>query len=99
MTDWSDTAYVVTPTSGEPFTIVVGGRTKWALTELLNAGSRGVTPITNPAPRWSAYIRKLRLLDVEVETVWLDHGGDFAGRHGKYVLRSGVALARAEALA
>jgi len=44
----------------------------------------------NPAPRWSAYVHNLRESGVEIETVTEPHGGDFAGHHGRYVLRCGV---------
>ena len=33
------------------------------------AGTAGCTPIDQPAPRWSAYIHKLRRMGVEVETL------------------------------
>lgn len=87
----SGTSYRVTPSTGEAFCITVKGRDRWALEELRKAGARGCTPIENPAPRWSAYIHNLRELGVEIETIIEPHGGDFAGYHGRYVLRSGVA--------
>jgi hypothetical protein len=68
----------------------VKGRDAWALAELLAAGARGVTPIANPGPRWSAYVRKLRKVGVAIETVHEEHGGIFAGHHARYVLRSPV---------
>jgi hypothetical protein len=66
------------------------GRDAWALAELLKAGIEGCTPITHPGPRWSGYVLKLRKVGVSIETVHEMHGGPFAGRHAKYVLRSSV---------
>lgn len=85
------TPYRITPTTGDAFRIVVKGRDGWALEELRKAGLNGITSYTNPAPRLSAYVHNLRALGVEIETITEPHGGDFAGHHGRYVLRSGVA--------
>ncbi len=43
---------------GLPFTIQ--GRDAWALSELIEAGAKGCTPIDHPGPRWSAYPRSTR---------------------------------------
>jgi len=82
--------YHITPEAGEPFDLYVKGREAWALDRLRWAGANGCTPIEQPAPRWSAYIHKLRALGVPIETVTEPHGGDFAGHHGRYVLRATV---------
>ena len=67
------------------------GRCEWALNELLDAGKDGVTPIDNPAPRWSHYVWKLRHdFSVDIETLHEKHGGPYAGTHARYVLRSTV---------
>jgi hypothetical protein len=66
------------------------GRDAWALAELVRAGAEGVTPITHPGPRWSAYICKARKRGLAIETVHETHGGAFAGRHARYVLHSPV---------
>ncbi|MCB1347228.1 MAG: hypothetical protein KDK11_00745 [Maritimibacter sp.] len=79
--------YYITPDRGEPFRIVVSGRVRWALDQLRAAGETGCTPITKPAPRWSAYVHSLRLLGVDIETIHEAHGGEFSGTHGRYVLR------------
>lgn len=79
--------YFITPDRGAPFRIVVSGRVRWALDQLREAGEEGCTPITNPAPRWSAYVHDLRGLGVEIETIHEAHGGEFSGTHGRYVLR------------
>lgn len=84
------TTYAVTPGAGEAFRIVLAGRDRWALEQLLRAGTKGCTPMDTPAPRWSAYVHKLRTLGLEIVTLHEAHGGDFAGHHGRYVLRSAV---------
>lgn len=73
-----------------PFTLPLQGRLRWALDRLRQAGPRGVTPIEEPGPRWSAYVFDLRALGVDIETVHEAHGGDYPGTHGRYVLRSAV---------
>ena len=88
------TPYTVRTTDGSTFVILVYGRVRWALDQLLKAGTTGCKPIHNPAPRWSAYIFDLRGMGVEIETVTETHEGDFPGHHARYVLRSGVALGR-----
>lgn len=75
---------------GLPITVV--GRDWWALQELIRAGERGCTPISNPAPRWGHYVWKLRQAGVDVETVHEKHGGRFPGHHARYVLRSRLAV-------
>jgi hypothetical protein len=82
--------YHIQPESGEAFDICAKGRTAWALDRLREAGPRGCTPITEPAPRWSAYVFNLRGLRVPIETVTEPHGGEFSGTHGRYVLRARV---------
>lgn len=83
-------AYHVLPEGGEPITIYAKGRDAWALDRLRWAGPKGCTPITEPAPRWSAYVFNLRALGVPIETVHEPHGGEYAGTHGRYVLRARV---------
>ena len=68
------------------------GRDGWALLELVNAGSNGLTALTNPAPRWSHYIYKLRRMGVDIETQEERHEGPFAGNHGRYRLRSDIRI-------
>ena len=86
-------AYRITPEGGESsFLIFVKGREAWALQRLLEAGKRGCTPIEQPAPRWSAYIHKLRERGVPIETIHETHGGPYAGTHGRYVMRAAAAL-------
>lgn len=52
-------------------------RVIWAAQRLIEAGNLGVTSYTRPAPRWSAYVHRLRH----------EHGGDYPGSHGRYFLR------------
>jgi len=82
--------YHVTPEGGKPFTVEAKGRTAWALDRLRAAGPKGCTPITEPAPRWSAYVYNLRALGVSIETLHEPHGGEYAGTHGRYILRARV---------
>lgn len=70
--------------------ITVNGRAAWALDQLIKAGERGLTPVSNPAPRWSHYVWLLRAEDVVVETIDEPHAGAFAGTHARYILRSPV---------
>jgi hypothetical protein len=88
--------YHITLESGEAFTIEAKGREAWALDRLRLAGTKGCTPITEPAPRWSAYVHKLRGQGVPIETVQEPHGGEFSGTHGRYVLRADVQKGGAE---
>lgn len=82
--------YHIQPEGGEAFTIEAKGREAWALYRLTEAGPRGCTPIEQPAPRWSAYVHRLRALGLPIETLHEPHGGAFAGTHGRYVLRARV---------
>lgn len=88
------TPYHIAPIEGDPFRIVVSGRVRWALDRLRAAGERGCTPITEPAPRWAAYVHSLRELGVAIETLTEPHDGGFPGWHGRYVLRCRVELDR-----
>lgn len=73
-------------------TLTVVGRDAWALQNLVRAGRAGCTPIDHPGPRWSHYVFKLRGFGFIIETINEMHGGPFAGRHARYVLRSDVQL-------
>lgn len=76
---------------GQTFTVM--GRDAWALSELFRAGANGCTPIDQPGPRWSGYVFNLkRKCGVDIETVHENHGGQFAGTHARYVLRSNVEI-------
>ncbi|WP_422121121.1 winged helix domain-containing protein [Paragemmobacter straminiformis] len=86
--------FTVEPTDGAPFKVSVKGRVRWAVERLIAAGEKGCTPLHQPAPRWSGYIREARLLGLEIETVTEKHGGDYPGHHGRYVLRCKVTQER-----
>ncbi len=62
------------------------GRSGWAMVQLVEAGATGVTPITRPAPRWSAYVFDLRELGIPIETIREPHEGNYPGTHARYVL-------------
>jgi hypothetical protein len=64
------------------------GREAWTLAHLIEAGSKGITPIERPAPRWSHYVMCLRRQGLVIETIRIPHGGAFSGHHGRYVLHT-----------
>lgn len=70
----------------------VKGRVAWALIQLAAAGSRGCTSHDTPAPRWAAYVHRLRERGLHVVTFEEEHGGPFAGCHVRYVLGGPVAV-------
>jgi hypothetical protein len=72
--------------------MALSGREAWAMSELAKAGDDGCTPITRPAPRWSAYVHLLRKRGLAIQTVTEPHGGTFAGHHARYVLRDKVEI-------
>ena len=73
--------------------IVLVGREAWALAELAKAGSRGVTPLDNPAPRWSAYIHTLRHEHgFPIHTEYEQHFGPYAGNHARYRILCSVEI-------
>lgn len=72
--------------------LTFSGREAWALQHLIRAGGQGVTAIERPAPRWSHYIRQLRLAGLDIETRTERHGGPYSGNHGRYILHSWVAV-------
>jgi hypothetical protein len=83
--------YSVTFPEGRKLSLnAVKGRVAWALDRLIAAGPKGCTPISEPGPRWSAYVHVLREQGVAIETVRERHGGDYPGPHGRYVLRCDV---------
>lgn len=87
---WGPCAFTVQTEGKPPFCIIVKGRDRWALESLMVTGTKGCTPIDNPAPRWSSYIFNLRSLGLEIETITERHEGPFAGHHARYVLRCTV---------
>ena len=78
---------------GQRRTFELQGRNAWALYELIGAGENGCTPVTHPAPRWSAYVFNLRHeYGLPIETIHEAHKGKFPGIHARYVLRQPVAI-------
>ena len=75
-----------------PSKFKLAGRNGWALAQLIGAGNAGITPLTHPAPRWSAYIHNLRKMGLVIDTLHEEHAGDFPGLHGRYILRAPVTL-------
>ena len=73
-----------------PLPLKLTKRAEFFLEELLAAGSEGITTIDYPGVRVGDAIFKLRKAGVVVDTVYEEHGGEFAGHHGRYVLRSKV---------
>jgi hypothetical protein len=82
----SAATFVVNPNQPDAFTIAPSGRDLWTLERLVDAGATGCTPIEQPAPRWSAYVHRLRGMGVAIETTMERHGGEFPGHHRRYVL-------------
>jgi hypothetical protein len=68
------------------------GRFGWALLRLHRAGAAGITSLDNPAPRLSHYVYGLRRDGVQISTEYEDHGGAFAGKHGRYRLIEPVSI-------
>jgi hypothetical protein len=66
------------------------GRFAWTLLQLHRAGDAGITSLTNPAPRLSHYVHVLRREGVGISTTPEEHGGAFAGRHGRYRLTTPI---------
>lgn len=85
-------AFIVTPLASlaAPFTITASGRILWALQRLIAVGQGGCTPITQPAPRWAAYVHTLRGQGVRIETKYEEHGDDYPGTHPRYLLRANI---------
>ncbi len=75
------------------------GREAWTLRHLIEAGSRGVTTIDQPAPRWSHYIFKLRKAGLVITTDYEPHTGPFPGTHGRYRLKTPVTVVMTEVAA
>ena len=88
--NWAARAFTVRNDGADPVIITVKGRNRWTLEALIQAGPVGITPITDPAPRVSAYVFNLRRLGVPIETITETHEGAFAGHHARYVLRASV---------
>jgi hypothetical protein len=71
-------------------------RAEFFLEELLAAGSEGITTISYPGVRVGDAIHKLRKAGVVIDTTYEEHGGEFAGNHGRYILQSRIVPLRAD---
>lgn len=91
---WPARAFTVQHQAADPKVVVVKGRDRWALEQLITAGEKGCTPITNPGPRWSAYVHKLRKFGIDIDTLHESHEGPFPGHHARYVLKARVTAGR-----
>lgn len=72
--------------------VTTTGRAAWALERLIAAGSKGITSLSDPAPRLADYVFKLRRLGIGIITDDEPHQGEFAGRHARYRLASHVRI-------
>ena len=79
-------------TAATPLTIplILTKRAEFFLEEMLGAGAEGITTIAYPGVRVGDAIHKLRKAGVVIDTAYEQHGGEFAGNHGRYILRSKV---------
>ena len=73
-----------------PQPLALTTRAEFFLEEMLAAGSEGITAIDYPGVRVGDAVFKLRKAGVDIETQYEQHGGEFAGHHGRYILRSKV---------
>lgn len=77
----------------EPFrTFELDGRLGWAMLQLSDAGAHGVEAIKRPAPRWSAYIHRLRKMGFQIDTIMETHEGPYPGQHARYRLACDVQI-------
>jgi hypothetical protein len=72
--------------------VTATGRAAWALERLIAAGGRGITSVSDPAPRLADYVFKLRRLGIGIITDDEPHQGEFAGRHARYRLATPVRI-------
>lgn len=65
------------------------GRPAWALDNLIRNRAKGFRTIDCSATQLPFYIWQLRqvLGDDAIQTIREDHGGDYPGKHARYVLR------------
>ncbi|WP_420380727.1 winged helix domain-containing protein [Marivita sp.] len=73
-------------------TFELDGRLGWTMTQLSIAGAKSVASIECPAPRWSAYVHKLRQRGVQIDTEMEPHHGTYPGQHARYKLACHVQI-------
>ncbi|MGF1552360.1 MAG: hypothetical protein ACFBWO_07650 [Paracoccaceae bacterium] len=71
--------------------LVLTARAAWALAELRRAGPRGITARAYPGVRLADAVFKLRRAGYAVATEFEPHGGDYPGRHARYILHEQAA--------
>jgi hypothetical protein len=65
------------------------GRPAWLAPELIRLGETGLRKVDTPAIAVAKYVWQLRHeAGIIIETIMEDHGGPFAGRHARYVLKT-----------
>lgn len=67
------------------------GCDRWALESPIATGSKGCTPLLNPAPCLSACIHKRRKAPMAIATITENDGGPFGGHHARYMMTCNVA--------
>lgn len=84
----------ITEPGGTTRTLAFEGQEARTLRALVNAGDSGVTSleISTWALRVSHYVFKLRKAGLVIVTLREKHDGPVPGEHGRYVLRSTVAI-------
>ena len=69
---------------------VPSGRQSETLEALIRSGATGCNFWDNRAPRWAAYVHRLRVQGFNIRTDKEEHGGAYPGYHARYVLVSEV---------
>ena len=68
------------------------GREAQTMALLIARGDTGISSLHHPGIRLAHYIFKLRGYGFLIETQSTPHGGDFAGHHAVYVLKSRASI-------
>ena len=69
---------------------VSAGRQRDTLEVLIRCGATGCNFWDYRAPRWAAYVHRLRVQGFNIHTNKEAHGGEYPGVHARYVLVSDV---------
>jgi hypothetical protein len=68
------------------------GREAWCLSELVRAGTQGITSLAYLGARLSHYVFCLRRHGLAIDTASEANTGAFSGKHGRYTLKSRVRI-------
>ena len=79
-----------TSANSEPLPFKLTKRAEFFLGEMIEAGPTGITTNDYPGGRVGDAVHNRRKAGVRIETQYEQHGGEFAGQHGRYVLPSRV---------